>query len=211
VRGLASSAVDGPTAGIQAVAPTGGSRHTAGRQRGVAGPGVWGARRGGEDDRMSNGERTKQAMDGIVPPVVLIIIAVGLIGGIAVGIQSPLASMISQRLGTLESIFLLHIGGAIASLVPLLVMGGGKLGGWKTLPWYTLTAGIFGVIVIAAISYTIPRVGIAAAITTVVAGQLITSALLDHFGLLGAVIRPLDLPRVAGLGVVMLGVWLTVR
>jgi transporter family-2 protein len=159
---------------------------------------------------MSKAERTKRVMNGLIPPVVLII-AVGLIGGIAVGIQSPLASLMSQRLGTLESVFLVHIGGAIAALVPLLVLGGGRLGEWRSLPWYALTAGLFGVIVVSAISYTIPRVGIAAAITTVVAGQLLTSSLLDHFGLLGAAARPLDLPRLAGLGVVMLGVWLTVR
>ena len=41
-------------------------------------------------------------------PVVLI----GLISGVAVGLQSPLASMITQRLGMLESIFIIHIGGA---------------------------------------------------------------------------------------------------
>lgn len=33
-------------------------------------------------------------------------------------------------------------------------------------------AGMFGLIVIASISYTIPRVGVAAAIITIVAGQL---------------------------------------
>jgi bacterial/archaeal transporter family-2 protein len=34
---------------------------------------------------------------------------------------------------------------------------------------------------------------------------------LDHFGWLGAAVRPLDGPRALGLAVVMLGVWLTVR
>ncbi len=37
------------------------------------------------------------------------------------------------------------------------------------------------------------------------------SAVLDHFGLLGATVRPLDAPRIFGLAVVMLGVWLTVK
>jgi uncharacterized membrane protein YdcZ (DUF606 family) len=34
---------------------------------------------------------------------------------------------------------------------------------------------------------------------------------MDHFGLLGAVQRPIDLMRVVGLGVVFLGVWLSVK
>jgi transporter family-2 protein len=142
---------------------------------------------------------------------VFLIILVGLAGGIAVGLQSPLASMLSQRLGVLESIFIVHLGGAVFALLPLLFLSGGRLGQWRSAPWYALGAGFFGLIVIAAVSFTIPRVGVAAAITTVVAGQILMSTVLDHFGWLGATIRPLDAPRLLGLAVVMLGVWLTVK
>ena len=57
----------------------------------------------------------------------------------------------------------------------------------------------------------IPRVGVAAAIITIVAGQLMVSAVLDHFGLLGASVRPLDPTRILGMVVVFVGVWLTVK
>jgi bacterial/archaeal transporter family-2 protein len=143
-------------------------------------------------------------------PIILIIL-IGLAGGAAVGLQSPMASMITQRLGIFESVFIVHLGGAIIALLPLLFYGGGKLSQWKSLPWYVLGAGIFGLIVIAAISYMIPRVGIAASIITVVAGQLLVGVLLDHYGLLGAPIRPLDWTRAFGLAVVLVGVWLTVK
>ncbi len=143
-------------------------------------------------------------------PVILIIL-IGLAGGAAVGLQSPLASMISQRLGTFESVFIVHIGGAVFALLPLLFVSGGKLSQWRSVPWYALVAGIFGLIVISAISYMIPRVGVAASITTIVAGQLLVGVLLDHFGLLGTSVRALDVTRIAGLIVVLLGVWLTVK
>lgn len=142
---------------------------------------------------------------------VLLIILIGLIGGVAVGLQGPMASMISQRLGIFESVFIVHMGGALIALLPLLFFGGGKLVQWKELPWYTLIAGAFGLLVIGAISYTIPRVGVAAAIITIVAGQMLVSTLLDHFGLLGAMQRPMDLTRAIGLAVVLVGVWLTVK
>jgi transporter family-2 protein len=142
---------------------------------------------------------------------ILLIILIGLAGGVAVGIQSPLASMISQRLGLFESVFIVHLGGAVVALIPLLIYGGGKLGQWRSLPWYTLGAGIFGLIVIAAISYMIPRIGVAASITTIVAGQLLVGTILDHFGLLGAVEKSLDPARVIGFVVVLVGVWLTVK
>ena len=142
---------------------------------------------------------------------VLLIILVGLIGGIAVGLQGPMASMISQRLGIFESVFIVHLGGALIALLPLLFSSGGKLAAWKELPWYILVAGAFGLVVIGAISYMIPRVGVAAAIISIVAGQLLVSTILDHFGLLGSMARPLDLTRAIGLAVVLMGVWLTVR
>ena len=142
---------------------------------------------------------------------IILIILIGLAGGVAVGVQSPLASMISGQLGTLEGIFIVHIGGAIASLIPLLFLGGGKLGNWRSVPWYALCAGIFGLVVIGAVSYMIPRIGVAGSIITIVAGQLLVGTLLDQFGLLGATQRSLDPARIIGLAVVFVGVWLTVK
>ena len=142
---------------------------------------------------------------------ILFILLIGLAGGIAVGLQSPLASMMSQRLGTLESVFIVHAGGALIALIPLLVYGGGKLGQWRSVPWYALLAGVFGIVVIGAISYMIPRIGVAGSIITVVAGQLLVGTILDQFGWLGAMQRPLDATRLLGLAVVLIGVWLTVK
>jgi len=142
---------------------------------------------------------------------VILIILVGLAGGVAVGLQSPMASMLTQRLGVFGSVFIVHIGGAIIALIPLLFYSGGKLSQWRSVPWYTLLAGVFGLIVIAAISYMIPRVGVAASITTVVAVQLLVGTILDHYGLLGAALKPLDMTRIIGMAVVLFGVWLTVK
>lgn len=142
---------------------------------------------------------------------ILLIILIGMAGGIAVGLQSPMASMLTQRLGMFESVFIVHLGGALLALIPILIYSGGKLSQWRSVPWYVLGAGVFGLVVIGAISYMIPRVGVAAAIVTVVAGQLLVSTILDHFGLLGAMVRPLDATRAIGLAVLLVGVWLTVK
>ena len=142
---------------------------------------------------------------------IILIILIGLAGGVAVGLQGPLASIITQRLGTYESVFIVHLGGALVALIPLLFLRGGNLGQWRSVPWYAWFAGAFGLVVIAAISYAIPRIGVAGAVTSIVAGQLVISAALDHFGWLGASVRPIDGPRALGLAVLFLGVWLTVK
>jgi transporter family-2 protein len=57
----------------------------------------------------------------------------------------------------------------------------------------------------------IPRIGVAGSIITVVSGQLLVGTILDHFGWLGADVRPLDATRLIGIGIVLFGVWLTVK
>jgi transporter family-2 protein len=145
-------------------------------------------------------------MQALVP-----VFLIGLISGVAVGLQSPLASMITQRLGMWESIFIIHIGGAILVAIPLILVGGGNLGNWRSLPWYALFAGSMGLIVVGGVSFMIPRVGVAAAITLIIAGQLLISSVLDHYGLLGVQVRHIDIQRIIGLMVVLLGAWLAVR
>src|SRR5215204_4244381 len=89
---------------------------------------------------------TKQVAKENKMESIILIILVGLAGGVAVGLQSPMASMITQRLGIFESVFIIHVGGAIIALLPLLFYGGGKLSQWRNVPWYTLGAGLFGLI-----------------------------------------------------------------
>ncbi|HMQ51040.1 MAG TPA: DMT family transporter [Anaerolineae bacterium] len=139
------------------------------------------------------------------------VLIIGLIGGLAVGLQGPLASMMSQRLGALESSLIVHLGGLLATLIPLLFMGSKTLPGWRSLPWYVLGAGALGVVLVVSISVTIPRLGATTAIVLLVAGQLSIGALVDHFGLLGVAIRPVDWTRLLGFSTVLFGVWLFAR
>jgi bacterial/archaeal transporter family-2 protein len=141
----------------------------------------------------------------------VLVILLAFLGGIAVGIQSPLASLISQRLGLLESVLIINLGGVLCAAVPLILRGGGQLPAWQRVPWYALGAGVFGLVIIGAVSAAIPRVGASATIILIVAGQLAVGVLIDQFGIFGTLVRPLDLFRVAGLVLVLLGAWLVVR
>jgi transporter family-2 protein len=141
----------------------------------------------------------------------VLVLLLGLFGGIAVGIQAPLASLITQRLGLLESVFIVHLGGALCAAIPLILTGSGQLSAWQRVPWYALGAGALGLIVIGAVSAAIPRVGASATIILIVAGQLVVGVLIDQLGLFDTLVRPLDLLRVVGLGLVLLGAWLVIR
>jgi transporter family-2 protein len=119
--------------------------------------------------------------------------------------------LMDSRIGTLESVFITYgSGGLIIGLVMLLNRGG-NLSTWQNVPWYSLTAGLCGLVIVGTIGYSTSRLGLVTAFTIIVASQFIVSALFDHFGVLGAQLRPLDLYRLAGIGVMLVGVWLIIR
>ena len=65
--------------------------------------------------------------------------------------------------------------------------------------------------IIGSLSFSVPRLGLVATITLLVATQFIFGAVIDHYGLLGADIRPLTLQKLGGISVLMLGVYLIIR
>ena len=134
-----------------------------------------------------------------------------LVGGLAAGFQGPLASLMSRSVGNLGSIFIAHLGGFLAISFILLFQKEGKLSEWRSVPWYALCAGALGVIVIFGLNYAIPKIGTGSAIAVFVASQLGVGILLDHFGLLGNEVHPINFSRIAGLLVLIVGAWLVSR
>jgi transporter family-2 protein len=141
---------------------------------------------------------------------ILFILFVGLIGGIAVVIQASFAGIISNRIGLIENAFFVFGGGLITSLLLILVVDGGKIKDWRTVPWYVYLAGPLGIVIVTSIGYSIPRIGIVATLTLIVATQLIFGAIMDHFGLL-TIARPLDLPRLIGIAILLVSTWIVLR
>ena len=127
----------------------------------------------------------------------IITICIGILGGIAVGIQSPIAGAMSQRVGGTASSFVVHSGGAILSGILLLFRGGEQIRSWRSLPWYMLTSGVFGLILYLTLSQTLPRLGATTAIALIIIGQLVVGLLIDQFGLLGIEQRPIDVQKIA--------------
>ena len=141
----------------------------------------------------------------------LYLILIASVGGIAVACQGQIIGIMDKNIGTLESVFLTYgVGGLIIGIV-MLFLRGGNLFSFQNIPNYTLLAGPLGLVLIAAISYSVPRLGLVVAFTVVVAAQFIVAAIIDHFGLMGADIRHLNISRLSGICVMLLGIWLTIR
>jgi len=141
----------------------------------------------------------------------LLIVLIGILGGVAVGIQSPIAGAMGQRVGGTASSFIVHMSGMILSGVLLFLRGGERIRNWQTLPWYMLGAGIFGLILYQTINITLPRLGSTTMVALIIVGQLLTGVVIDHFGWFGVAVRQIDLTRLAGMLVLLAGGYLIVK
>ncbi len=140
-----------------------------------------------------------------------LIIIIGLIGGMAVGFQSPISGAMGQRVGGLAGSLIVHMSGMIISGVLLFLRGGEKIKDWYTLPWYMLGAGVFGVILYLCMAVTFPRLGGTMMITLIIIGQLGVGVLVDHFGWFGATVHSLTPARLLGVAVLLAGGYLISR
>lgn len=77
--------------------------------------------------------------------------------------------------------------------------------------WWHWSGGLIGAFYVACAIVLVPRLGAATLVAAVVAGQMVASLLLDHFGLVGYPKHSMDLWRVAGAVLVMAGVYLIQR
>ncbi|MFN8376648.1 MAG: DMT family transporter [Anaerolineae bacterium] len=135
----------------------------------------------------------------------------GLLGGIAVGIQSPLVSGMSRRIGSAASTFIVHIGGTLFSIVLLISRGGENIKDWATVPWYMLASGGLGIIVLLGVSLAVPRLGAAATTALIIIGQLGIGMIIDHFGWFETLARPIDPTRLVAVVLLLIGGYLMVR
>ena len=138
-------------------------------------------------------------------------VIIGLTGGVAVGIQSPLSGVMSEKVGGATSSFIIHLSGLIVSGLLLLARGGEKIENWKILPWYMFGLGSLGVVLYLTLSYTIPKMGATSAVTLIIVGQLIMGLLLDSFGWFGLATRPIEITRMFGVVLLLGGSYLMIK
>ena len=142
---------------------------------------------------------------------VLLTVLIGVLGGISVGLQGPIASQMSQRIGSAASSFVVHVSGAILSGALVLGLGGENIRNWRSLSWYMFISGAFGVILYLTLNHTMPRLGATTALALIIIGQLTMGIIIDQFGLFGVVVRHVDLVRLAGAMLLIVGGYLIVR
>ena len=141
----------------------------------------------------------------------LFLVILAIIAGIACVIQGHFMGIMDQRIGTKESVFITYAGGGILIAIVMLVVRGGNLSSWPRVPWYALTAGIMGLIIVGTAGYTMPRLGLTKGFSVVIAAQILGALAIDQFGFFGAAVRPMNFERIFGSLLLVLGTWLILK
>jgi len=87
----------------------------------------------------------------------------------------------------------------------------GSLAGLRGLNWWHWTGGLLGVLFVVSAAFAGPRIGALLFMSLVLAGQLSTALTLDHFGWAGFPQSPVTPGKLAGLALIVAGVWLIRR
>jgi bacterial/archaeal transporter family-2 protein len=135
-----------------------------------------------------------------------------LAAGIGIPVLAALNAGLGTRLGSpVAAAAILFVVALCTTLLVLALKGAPALADVVTAPKHLFLAGLLVAFYILSITFIAPKFGVGNAVFFVLLGQLISAALIDHFGLFGARINPLSLSRGAGIALMAAGVFLTQR
>jgi transporter family-2 protein len=135
------------------------------------------------------------------------------VAGLAGSMQVAVMGKFGERIGSLEAFAFAALLTAAIAIAALLVARRSLAGiadAADTPRWMWL-GGIFGAYVVLTITVTAPRIGVAAVVALLIAGQLAMGALIDRFGWFGVEKVPLGATRLAGIALLAAGTALVLR
>lgn len=141
--------------------------------------------------------------------------AIALLAGLAVVIQAGVNSELKLSINNpILTALLSFCVGTIFLFMYILLTNRTPLPSLTTLAgisWWKWTGGLLGAIYITAVIIVSPRIGAANTIGFIVAGQLIAAVIFDHFGWIGFPVKMISLGRIAGVALLIAGVYLIRR
>jgi transporter family-2 protein len=133
--------------------------------------------------------------------------------GLAGSVQVALMSRLGERIGVLEALaFSATLTAGLAILI--LVLAHQSVAGFGRAvhqPWWMLLGGVMGLLIVFTVTYAGPRIGVAATVGILIAGQLAMGAAIDRWGLFGSQRIALHWPRLIGIALLAIGAALSLR
>ena len=152
-------------------------------------------------------------MKKTMPKAILSALAVACVSGLAIGAQASLNSAAGKVTGAALTGLLVNFFGGLAAGLLLVVLyyrqGGAEFSAIQSSTLkIIIVSGLLGIGIIAGISFSLPKIGIAVGLSTIIAAQMLVAVAVDTFGLTGGQPVPLSWTRIGGLALLMLGTWI---
>jgi len=137
-----------------------------------------------------------------------------ILAGVAITIHSGINSQLraaSQH--PLMAAFISFLVGTVA-LALLLIFSRQSIpamGTYQEVNWYKFTGGLLGAFVVFVALISVQKIGASNMFILIIAGQLLTAVLMDHFGIFGMKLSPVNLQKTIGILLVVAGAYLVNR
>lgn len=126
----------------------------------------------------------------------------GVVAGVMIAMQAPINAQLARGLGfPLAAAAASFLAGTVALMVIATVAAQvqGTAIAWRAPPvWMFVVGGCLGAAFVTFSIILTPKLGSAATMAFIVAGQLLAGLVLDHFGYFGLAVREISIGRVGG-------------
>lgn len=142
--------------------------------------------------------------------LIALTVLIGALMPVQAGINAQLTRLVQHPyLGALISF---TIGTLVLSLVTLIQgFPSESLKRLTEAPPHFFLGGLLGALFVASSIFLIPKMGPTIMIAALITGQLIMSVIIDHYGLLGLPVIPVNPIRLLGVALLFVGVFLVIR
>lgn len=133
---------------------------------------------------------------------------IALLAGAAVPFQAGANAALGRLLGHPLWATLISLAVSVLMVLPALLLMRAplpQLANLSQAPWWAWLGGVAGVAYITAALILTPRLGAAGFIVCVIAGQVLSSLIIDQWGLMGLPLRPVNGLRIAGVALIIVG------
>lgn len=133
------------------------------------------------------------------------------LAGIGIPVMAAMNAGLGMRIGAPASVTALFLVGAMVSGMITLFSGTPSPRAIMTTPAWLYLGGLVVVFYILSITIMGPRIGVGTAVLCVLLGQILSAALVDHFGWFGAPKSHITSQKLIGLALMIAGIWLARR
>ncbi|MDV3443316.1 DMT family transporter [Pseudomonas otitidis] len=129
--------------------------------------------------------------------------------GLGITLQATLNGQLAKGVGgdSVAAALFSFTAGAVCLGIYSLMRGGivASLAAIPAQPWWSLLGGLLGAGALLSYVVLAPKIGLSALLGLAIAGQIISSLVIDHFGLIGALERPVSPVKLIGTLVMLAG------